>query len=102
MLARDIGSADPERMAPLRLAEAVSTACADTDIDVTVLDDLSELRAEYPLLSAVARASTVVDRHRPCVVRMVWQGRGDTTRTLCIAEPKSAKTQWALQKPSSL
>ena len=85
ILARDIGSGDPERMAPLRLAEAVRDACGVAGVDVTVLDDLHMLKADYPLLMAVARASLPVERHRPCVVRMVWCGRGETTRTLCVA-----------------
>merc|ERR1719240_831202 len=40
---------------------------------------------EYPLLMAVARASIVVERHRPCVVRLAWQGSGLIRQTLCIA-----------------
>ena len=84
-LARDIGAGDPERMTPRRLAEAVRGACEGTDISVSVLDDAATLRADYPLLSAVARASTAVERHRPCVVRLVWRGRGPVTRTLAIA-----------------
>lgn len=84
-LARDIGSADPERMTPLRLAEAVRDACEDTSIGVEVESDLSVLEREYPLLMAVARASCAVPRHRPAVVRMEWQGRGEVQRTLCIA-----------------
>ena len=30
-------------------------------------------------------ALRVLERHRPCVVRMEWSGSGPTTRTLCIA-----------------
>ena len=84
-LARDIGSGDPERMAPLRLAEVVRSDCEAAGVTVTIMDDLESLRSDYPLLSAVARASIPVERHRPCVVRMEWSGNGETTRTLCIA-----------------
>jgi leucyl aminopeptidase len=85
-LARDIGSGDPERMTPLRLAEAVSAACQGTsDIKVSVLSDVDVLRKEYPLLMSVARASLAVERHRPCVVRLEWSGTGPTTRTVIIA-----------------
>lgn len=84
-LARDIGSADPERMAPLRLAEIVRKECEAAGVAVTTLADLDTLRKDYPLLHAVARASVPVERHRPCVVRLEWSGSGETTRTLCIA-----------------
>ena len=48
-LARDIGSGDPERMAPLRLAEAVRSALADEDVQVEILREESYLREQYPL-----------------------------------------------------
>ena len=84
-LARDIGSGDPERMSPLKLAEYVRSACEEAGIAVEVLDDLATLQAEYPLLHAVARASIKVERHRPAVVRLVWSGSGKIERTVCIA-----------------
>jgi len=84
-LARDIGSGDPERMSPLKLAEYVRSACEEAGIAVEVLDDLATLQAEYPLLHAVARASIEVERHRPAVVRLVWSGSGKIERTVCIA-----------------
>ena len=84
-LARDIGSGDPERMTPLRLAEAVRGACEEAGVSVQILDDLATLRTEYPLLHAVARASNVVERHRPAVIRLTWSGRGKVERTICVA-----------------
>ena len=84
-LARDIGAGDPERMAPLRLAELVKQACEAAGVSVSVIDELETLKAQYPLLMAVARASIAVKRHRPCVVRMEWSGRGEINRTLMIA-----------------
>ena len=86
VLARDIGSGDPERMTPLRLAEAVVAACQGVSgVQVQVISDVEFLKKEYPLLMAVARASMPVERHRPCVVRMEWCGSGETTRTVVIA-----------------
>eukprot|EP00931_Biecheleriopsis_adriatica_P058806 TRINITY_DN35098_c0_g1_i1.p1 TRINITY_DN35098_c0_g1~~TRINITY_DN35098_c0_g1_i1.p1 ORF type:complete len:515 (+),score=77.71 TRINITY_DN35098_c0_g1_i1:111-1655(+) len=82
-LARDIGSADPERMTPSKLAAIVKDTCAPAGIKVDVIED--NLLNDYPLLSAVARASMSVERHRPCVVRMSWSGEGTPTRTICIA-----------------
>ena len=84
-IARDIGSGDPERMTPLRLAESVREACAGTGVDVQVIDDVQILAEDYPLMMAVARASMAVERHWPCVVRMSWSGRGEIKRTVCIA-----------------
>jgi leucyl aminopeptidase len=84
-LARDIGSADPERMAPLKVAEIVRTACEPAGVTVDVIDDAERLQAEYPLLNAVARASLHVPRHRPCVVRLSWCGKGDKERTVLLA-----------------
>ena len=85
MLARDIGAGDPERMAPPRLAETVRAECEAAGIVVNVVDDPSTLMSDYPLLSAVARASLAVERHRPCVVRMEWSGSGEAERTVCVA-----------------
>eukprot|EP00930_Biecheleria_cincta_P059298 TRINITY_DN45046_c0_g1_i1.p1 TRINITY_DN45046_c0_g1~~TRINITY_DN45046_c0_g1_i1.p1 ORF type:complete len:494 (+),score=77.29 TRINITY_DN45046_c0_g1_i1:187-1668(+) len=82
-LARDIGSGDPERMAPAKLASAVKDACVPAGIKVEVVED--NLQRDYPLLSAVARASLPVERHRPCVVRLSWCGAGNSKRTVCIA-----------------
>ena len=85
-LARDIGSGDPEVMTPLRLASAVQEAVQEVPgVEVSVVSDLDTLRVDYPLLMAVARASIPVERHRPCVVRMIWRGRGETKRTVCVA-----------------
>ena len=72
-------------MTPKRLAEAVRGACEDAGVAVEVLDDLATLKAEYPLLHAVARASNAVERHRPAVVRLEWSGAGPIERTVCIA-----------------
>jgi len=84
-LARDLASGDPERMAPPRLAEHVGEVCRAAGVGVEVVDSEAELRSEYPLLMAVARASLRVDRHRPRVVRLAWQGEGRVERTVCLA-----------------
>jgi leucyl aminopeptidase len=83
--ARDVAGTQPERMTPARLAEYVQDLFADTDVDVTVVDDADTLRADYPLLSAVARASLAVERHHPCVLRLVWEGRAPVQQTLLFA-----------------
>lgn len=65
-LCRDICGTEPERMAPLRVAALCEEAFAGTAVKVSVERDVSG----YPLLAAVARASQMVERHRPCVVRL--------------------------------
>lgn len=69
LLARDLTGTEPERMAPPRVAELCEEAFAGTGVSVRVERDVSG----YPLLSAVARASMVVERHRPCVVELEWK-----------------------------
>lgn len=79
-LGRDITGTEPERMAPRRIAQLCHEAFAGTGVQVEVEDDVSG----YPLLAAVARASTVVERHRPCVVRLEWTPKEKAERTLVL------------------
>jgi leucyl aminopeptidase len=80
-LCRDITGTEPERMAPARVAALCEQAFARTGVKVTVERDVSS----YPLLAAVARASMVVERHRPCVVRLEYVPEGPVTRTVMLA-----------------
>ncbi|AKT39550.1 aminopeptidase [Chondromyces crocatus] len=80
-LCRDITAGDPERMAPVRVAELCEVAFARTGVLVKVERNVED----YPLLSAVARASRVVERHRPCVVRLDYRPRGEIKRTVLLA-----------------
>jgi len=63
----------------------VRGVCEEVGVQVEVVDDITTLHAEYPLLMAVARASMPVQRQRPCVVRLSWCGAGPVGRTVCIA-----------------
>jgi len=80
-LCRDITGTEPERMAPLRAAALCEEAFANTGVTVTVERDVST----YPLLAAVARASNIVERHRPCVVTLDYRPEGDIERTILLA-----------------
>lgn len=80
-LARDIAGTEPERMAPLRAAALCEEVFAGTGVEVSVERDVSA----YPLLAAVARASHVVERHRPCVIRLTYSPPGKIERTLIVA-----------------
>lgn len=83
-VARDLAGTEPERMAPPRFAEYCRQAFAHTPVKVTVIDDYQQLQHEYPLLAAVGRASVVVERHRPCVIRLEYQG-SNPERTVMFA-----------------
>jgi len=82
---RDVGGADCERMTPRRCAQYIEDTFKGTDVKVIVNTDDNKLKDEYPLLHSVARASLVVTRHLPCVVRLEYTGPGDTDETLLCA-----------------
>jgi leucyl aminopeptidase len=84
-LARDLAGTQPERMSPPRFADYCRQAFEGTDVEVEVVSDADVLRADYPLLNAVARASLAVPRHQPRVVRLSWQGEGPVQETLLLA-----------------
>ncbi|VVC89207.1 unnamed protein product, partial [Leptidea sinapis] len=70
-LARDLGGADPERMAPARFAEFVEKAFAGSAVRVRV--DRDSWRERYPLMAAVSRAADHIDEHRGCVVYLEYE-----------------------------
>lgn len=84
-LARDLCGTEPERMAPRRFADYCMNAFKESAVSVQVETDIDKLLAEYPLLMAVARSSLQVDRHKPAVIRLEYQGEGDITETLLFA-----------------
>ncbi len=79
-LCRDITGTEPERMTPLLVAALCEDAFAGTGVKVEVDRDPQG----YPLLMAVARASMMVPRHRPCVVRLEHVPEGDIKRTVIL------------------
>jgi leucyl aminopeptidase len=84
-VARDLGGSDPERMAPPRFADYCREAFAALPVEVTIVDDPVQLTRDYPLLSAVGRAASRVERHRARVVRLTYTGEGPITETLMLA-----------------
>ncbi len=83
-LARDLAGTEPERMAPPRFAEYCQQAFTNSPVVVTVLQGKT-LLSDYPLLSAVARASLAVERHQPRVVRLEYVGEGPITHSYFFA-----------------
>lgn len=84
-LARDLGGTNPERMTPAAFAEYCTEAFEDSLVGVEVVDDPEELAEDYPLLMSVARASMAVERHRPRVVRLIYEGEGEIDHSYLLA-----------------
>ena len=79
-IARDVGGSDPERMSPIRAAEAIASYFAREHkdcVNVEVESDPKLLAERYPLLAAVARASLHVPRHAPRVVHLTYTPPAD-------------------------
>ena len=77
---RDIAGTEPERMSPRKIAALCVETFAGTGVTVDVTHDV----ATYPLLAAVARASQMVERHRPCVVELRYRPEGPIERTVVL------------------
>lgn len=84
-LARDLCGTEPERMSAIHFTQYCQVAFEGSGIDMEVVDNIDVLIQEYPLLSAVARASIAVPRHHPRVVKLEYCGDGDITQTLLFA-----------------
>jgi leucyl aminopeptidase len=84
-LARDLCGTEPERMRPEAFAADTIDGLADSKVSVRVIDDLDTLGYQYPLLMGVARASLAVERHRPRVITLDYQGEGPIERTIFLA-----------------
>ncbi|MBR57057.1 MAG: peptidase M17 [Myxococcales bacterium] len=84
-LARDMAGTEPERMAPIRMAELCEQAFTGVDVQVTIQDDVTAIQRDYPLMASVARASIPVPRHHPRVIRLEFEGEGPIQETLFFA-----------------
>jgi leucyl aminopeptidase len=84
-LGRDLCGTEPERMTPKHFAQYCQQAFAGTAVQVSVQTDIQQLNQQYPLLMAVARASLMVERHQPAVIRLEYKPSGPVTQTLLFA-----------------
>lgn len=85
VLARDLCGTDPERMSAIGFAQYCVNAFTGSGLTVSVVDELEQLKHDYPLLSAVGRSSFGVERHHPRVVKLEYVGEGTITKTLFFA-----------------
>eukprot|EP00118_Oscarella_pearsei_P020755 m.227265 g.227265 ORF g.227265 m.227265 type:complete len:524 (+) comp40036_c0_seq47:3086-4657(+) len=81
---RDIGGSDPERMAAPRVASYVLHNFAHTAVQVKVYSDPAVLSRCYPLLSAVNRCASSIDRHAARVIELEYVGDGPIDQTLIL------------------
>ncbi len=79
---RDITGTEPERMSPLKMAEICVEEFKGTSVTVTVEADFKVIDKEFPLIGAVARASSHVERHQPRVIRLEYTPPGAIEETL--------------------
>ncbi|KAI7899006.1 uncharacterized protein BX663DRAFT_522823 [Cokeromyces recurvatus] len=71
---KDIGNPDPEIMSPINIANYIKEQFANLDnVKVTVMEDIEEIKKNYPLAHAVTRASLAVERHHPRIVHFEYK-----------------------------
>lgn len=72
-VAKDIGNADPERMAPPRVEEYIRNLFGPlSSIQIETITDVQTFREQYPLFEAVDRAASVVERHRGRIMYLTY------------------------------
>lgn len=82
---RDIGGADPERMAPPRFADYIHELFdKSSGIKVDVIKDKKEFEKGFPLFAAVNRAASVVDRHHGRLIFLEYVGEGEINTTVML------------------
>ncbi|XP_063236787.1 putative aminopeptidase W07G4.4 [Bacillus rossius redtenbacheri] len=83
-VARDVGASDPERMSPAKVQEYVEEVFRGSDVKLEVVMDAGRLLKEYPLFSAVDRASRAVERYQGRIVYLTYEPRGAVRETLYL------------------
>jgi leucyl aminopeptidase len=84
-IARDVAGTEPERMSPIETAKLCEKIFKNSAVKVEIIEDETMLRRDFPLMSAVARASFVVPRHHPRVIKLIYEGSGEIHRSLLFA-----------------
>ncbi|VDI33125.1 leucyl aminopeptidase, partial [Mytilus galloprovincialis] len=84
VVARDIGGSDPERMAAPRVLQYVQETLKDSGIKINVISDKNEFKKSFPLLEAVNRCASHVDRHTGRLIFLEYEGEGPIDTTLFL------------------
>ena len=84
-LARDLCGTEPERMSAPAFAHYSVAHLQHSGLTIRVEENRDALERDYPLLSAVARASFQVARHQPRGVRFEYEGEGECQHTFLLA-----------------
>ncbi|XP_063371892.1 putative aminopeptidase W07G4.4 [Cydia amplana] len=87
IVARDIAGGDPERMSPVKIVDYVKKTFAGcSNVVITAFNDEKYIAEEFPLLAAVSRASSRVERHKPCVLQIEYTPSNEArvTETLML------------------
>ncbi|CAO3637876.1 unnamed protein product [Mucor hiemalis] len=72
-ISKDIGNPDPEIMSPINVANYIVEQFKNIEnVKVTVIEDIEEIKKNYPLAHAVTRASLAVPRHHPRFVHFEY------------------------------
>ncbi|XP_076240994.1 dipeptidase B [Calliopsis andreniformis] len=72
-VARDIGGADPERMAPPRVEEYLAELFCGSNVTMQVVSDQDTLLQEYPLFACVNRAASMIPRHAGRIIFLTYE-----------------------------
>ncbi|KAH0949198.1 hypothetical protein HN011_006296 [Eciton burchellii] len=83
-VARDIGGADPERMAPPRVEEYLAELFCGTNVSMQVVSDQDTLLREYPLFACVNRAASVIPRHAGRIIFLTYEPAGCVLETIMV------------------
>ncbi|XP_014241640.1 putative aminopeptidase W07G4.4 [Cimex lectularius] len=84
VVARDVGGADPERMAPAKVEEYVRKVFpASSGVKLEVITNEDTFLKDYPLFAAVNRAASVIDRHKGRILYLTYEG-SDVQETLFL------------------
>ncbi|XP_045473795.1 putative aminopeptidase W07G4.4 isoform X1 [Harmonia axyridis] len=81
-IACDIGDSDPERMAPPKVEQYITTIFADTSIKIEVIKDVKEFAKSYPLFEAVNRAANKIERHHGRIMFLEYMPKEEVKKTL--------------------
>uniref|UniRef100_A0A0N4ZZ06 CYTOSOL_AP domain-containing protein n=1 Tax=Parastrongyloides trichosuri TaxID=131310 RepID=A0A0N4ZZ06_PARTI len=77
-ICRDIGDSDPIRMTPLKVGQYMKSVFDEkSSVKIENITNLEIIEKEYPLMFAVNRSANDVSEHRPCLIKLEYEGECD-------------------------